>query len=437
MVGNDHAGSALPAFLLEVFMKAIGGVSIQTLAETYGTPLCVYDEEVLRQKLSAYASSFRSDALETGVLYASKAFSCKAIVSLAKEYELGLDVVSQGEMYTALAAGFDPANIYFHGNNKTPAELDYAIAHNIGTIVVDNLAEAELLADKMSGQYKTVRTLLRINPGVEAHTHHYIATAYVDSKFGISLLHEDEIIETIRTLQKRKNIIFDGIHAHIGSQIFDTDAFGEEIRKMFAFADRLNTVYGIPVQTVNLGGGFAAAYLQEDHPTPVPEMCRYIISRCEEENKKLKEPVRKVLIEPGRSIVAEAGFNIYTAGYIKKTPGKTYAFADGGMNDNIRPALYQAKYDAFIAGKEEQEKTTEYTIAGKCCESGDILIDSIKLPEIQTGDLLVLKSTGAYGYSMASHYNKIPLPAVVFAAEGKSRIVIQRETFEHLISLEI
>lgn len=414
----------------------IGGVPISQLAQQYGTPLYVYDEQYLRDMLGTYQREFRSAEFETGVLYASKAFSCKAIIRLIEEYGFCLDVVSDGELVTAMQAGYDCKNIFFHGNNKTLNELNLAKQAGVGTIVVDNRMEAELIRTVYADAAEPVHTLLRVNPGIEAHTHQYIVTAHVDSKFGISFLNEEELIETIRILQSGNNVVFDGIHAHIGSQIFDGQAFAEEIRKLFAFAAHLKEDYDITIHTIDIGGGFAVRYTDADSPIPIGEVCRMILNTASEENRKLNGQIKRLLIEPGRSIVAEAGYTIYTVGGIKKTPNKTYLFVDGGMSDNIRPALYQAEYDAFLAGKENEPAETEYTVAGKCCESGDILIQKIRLPKAEPGDLLVMKTTGAYGYSMASHYNKLLLPAVVFAKDGTSRTVIRRETYEHMLSLE-
>ena len=414
----------------------IGGVPISQLAQQYGTPLYVYDEQYLRDMLGTYQREFQSAEFETGVLYASKAFSCKAIIRLIEEYGFCLDVVSDGELVTAKQAGYDCKNIFFHGNNKTLNEMNLAKETGVGTIVVDNRMEAELIRKVYADAAEPVHTLLRVNPGIEAHTHQYIVTAHVDSKFGISFLNEEELIETIRILQSGNNVVFDGIHAHIGSQIFDGQAFAEEIRKLFAFAAHLKEDYDITIHTIDIGGGFAVRYTDADSPIPIGEVCRMILNTASEENRKLNGQIKRLLIEPGRSIVAEAGYTIYTVGGIKKTPNKTYLFVDGGMSDNIRPALYQAEYDAFLAGKENEPAETEYTVAGKCCESGDILIQKIRLPKAEPGDLLVMKTTGAYGYSMASHYNKLLLPAVVFAKDGTSRTVIRRETYEHILSLE-
>ncbi len=414
-------------------MIEIGGVQAVQLAEQYGTPLYAYDENMMRTRLKEFTESFRSELFDTEVIYASKAFSCKAMVSLVSEYGCGLDTVSGGEIYTALKAGFDPARIYFHGNNKSPAEITLALDKGIGTIVLDNEMEAAELIRQIRGTEKHISVLLRVNPGIEAHTHKYIVTAHVDSKFGFSLTDEETLVSTIKALQETGNISVKGLHAHIGSQIFDKQAYTELIRKMFRYAKHLKEDFGISMTQINLGGGFGARYTDEDTPVPVSEVCASILQTCAEE----KGSIEKVMIEPGRSIVAEAGYTLYTAGWLKKTPNRNYVFIDGGMADNIRPALYQAKYDAVIAGKEDMPAEIEYTVAGKCCESGDILIDSICLPEIKTGDILVMKTTGAYGYSMASHYNKLPVPAAVFVKDGTAREVIQRETWEHMTALEI
>lgn len=417
-------------------MATIGGTSVQQLAKEYGTPLYVYDEDHLRMMLDTYQKAFQTSAFETGVLYASKAFSCKAMIRLIQEYGFYLDVVSAGELVTAKQADYDCSKVFFHGNNKTPEELALARDCGVGTIVVDNQTEAERIKEVYQDSPYKVHTLLRVNPGIEAHTHKYIVTAHVDSKFGISFLNEEELVATIKVLQEADNVCFDGIHAHIGSQIFDKQAFREEIAKLFAYAGHLKETYGIEINTINLGGGFAVRYTDADAPIPIKDVCEAILSACEEENQKLNGQIKRVCIEPGRSIVAEAGYTIYTVGTLKKTPNRNYIFVDGGMADNIRPALYQAEYDAFLDGKETMKGEVEYTVAGKCCESGDILIQKITLPKAEPGDLLVMKTTGAYGYSMASHYNKLLLPAVVFSGSGKTRTVIRRETYEHLLSLE-
>lgn len=417
-------------------MLEINGARVDDLAKEFKTPLFVYDEDALRKKMSDYMTYFKSDDFETGVLYASKAFSCLAIYKLAIEYGMSLDVVSGGEIYTAKKAGFDMSMAYFHGNNKSIDEINLAIESGVGTIIVDNLMEAQLLNEMAKNSDHVIHVLLRVNPGIDAHTHKYIVTGHVDSKFGVSMLQEKELVDVIKTFDENPNTSFDGLHAHIGSQIFDKNAFVAEIEKMFGFIKKLEDDYGIQLNTVDLGGGFAATYTSEDHPIPLPEVCETILSTAKAQNEALGLNIKKLLIEPGRSIVAEAGSTIYTAGFTKQTPNKNYVFVDGGMADNIRPALYQAAYDADVANKMDEEKTVTYTIAGKCCESGDILIEGIKLPKCEPGDLIVTYTTGAYGYSMLSHYNKLPAPAVVFVKDGKAREVIKRETYEHMISLE-
>ena len=418
-------------------MITIGGIRADDLAKQYGTPLYAYDESAIKKQMGDFVSLFSAPDFETGVLYASKAFSCKAMVALAAEQGMYLDVVSGGELYTAKKAGFDCSKIFFHGNNKSREELEMAIEYGVGTIVVDNDMEAELLCECLKGTDKKMHTILRINPGIEAHTHEYVVTAHVDSKFGVALVEEEKVIETIRILENCENISFDGLHAHIGSQIFDKQAFVEEIRKMFDFVKTLKETYGISVDTLNYGGGFAVTYTKADSPIPLSEVCAVILDTSREENEKLGGQIKKLFIEPGRSIGGEAGYMLYTVGYLKQTPNKRYAFVDGGMSDNIRPALYQAEYDAVIAGKEEAAPAHTYCIAGKCCESGDVLIEAIDLPEIETGDILVMKTAGAYEFAMSSRYNKLPRPGVVFAENGQSRVVVKRETYEDLIALEM
>ncbi|MCR5230857.1 MAG: diaminopimelate decarboxylase [Solobacterium sp.] len=417
-------------------MFQIGHVDADRIAAKYGTPLYVYDEEVLRQKMESYRNHFRCSEFETGVIYASKAFCCKEMIRLAGEYGLFLDVVSAGELYTAYRAGFDCSRIFFHGNNKSLQELQMAAELGTGTVVADNLQEILLLREVLKKNNSEMHVLLRVNPGIEAHTHEYDVTAGNDSKFGISLAREKELTDAVFLLESDSRIHFDGLHCHIGSQIFEMQAYFEEIRTLFAFAAKLKDRYGISVNTLDLGGGFPAKYTENDHPLPIAAICAQLLQKCCEERKNCPD-VRRILIEPGRSIAAEAGYTLYTAGFMRDTASRHYIFTDGGMSDNIRPALYQAEYEAVIAGKEDAEKTQEYTIAGKCCESGDILIQRALLPQAETGDLLIIKSTGAYGYSMASRYNKLPVPGVVFAADGRMKEVVRRETLKDLTSKEL
>lgn len=417
-------------------MLHIGGMSVEALAQQFQTPLYVYDEQKLTDKMDAFVQLFQSDKFTCEVLYASKAFSCIGILALAHQHGMCLDVVSGGELYTAKKANFPMERIYFHGNNKSDAEIRMAFEYGIGCIIVDNVMEAYQVA-RIAKDYPTsMKTMLRVNPGVEAHTHEYIVTAHVDSKFGISITRMDEIWEVVKTLNDVDNIEFIGFHAHIGSQIFDAQAFKAEIETLSQFIANFENAYGYRASALDLGGGFAAYYTKEDAPIPLEEVCKMIIDTCTTEFERYNLNISKVMIEPGRSIVAEAGSSLYRVGFLKDTQSKKYLFVDGGMADNIRPALYQAKYNADLANKMNVEKSEVYTIAGKCCESGDILIKDILLPKAETNDLLVMYTTGAYGFSMSSSYNRLLRPAVVFVKDGNARLVVKRETYDDLIALD-
>ena len=406
-------------------------IDFRSLKEKYGTPLYIFDANHIKSNISNYLNYFKSNQFKTEVLYASKAFSVKEIYRIAKNMNLSLDCVSLGEMYTAKAVDFDFSKIYLHGNNKSIEELEYALNNNIGYIVVDNLMELEVLNDLCNKLKKTQNILIRVNVGVSAHTHKFIVTAHVDSKFGVMYDSED-FRKMMDIVNKSKYINFSGFHSHIGSQIFDLEAFRAALVKLIGYAKD----YNYPL-VLNIGGGFGVHYTDEDKPIPFDVVSKTLINTCEEEINKANIKIEKLCIEPGRSIVAEAGYTLYTIGYTKKTPNKEYYFIDGGMTDNIRPALYQAKYDCDIVGKENDIKNHKVTIAGKCCESGDLIIEDYNLPEAKTGDLLVTYTTGAYGYSMSSNYNKALTPAVVFVEDGKDKLVVKRMTFEELIEREI
>ena len=409
----------------------IANVDVKDLKEKYGTPLYIYDACHLKKNMEGYLKYFKSNQFETEVLFASKAFSVKEMLRIVKSEGMSLDVVSKGELYTALAVNFDPSKIYFHGNNKTIDELTYALNNNVGTIVVDNLMELYALEEVAKELDKKVNILIRMNVGVEAHTHKFIVTSHVDSKFGV-LYNSKDYIEMMDVLKDNKYLNFKGFHSHIGSQIFDLDAFKAALEKLLLIAKD----FSYPL-TLNLGGGFGVHYTNEDKPIPFDIVSKTLIETAENVLKEKNVKIEKLCIEPGRSIVAEAGYTLYTIGFMKHTPNKQYYFIDGGMTDNIRPALYQAKYDASIVGKEEMEKTEVVTIAGKCCESGDLIIENIKLPKAEKGDLLITYTTGAYGYSMSSNYNKALTPAVVFVEDGKDKLVCKRQTYEELIEREV
>lgn len=401
------------------------------LKNKYNTPLYVYDVDLIKEIINKYQQNFHSPKFQTEILYASKAFCVKEMLRLIKQQDLSLDVVSIGELYTAIAVDFDLSKVYFHGNNKSYDDLLFAINKGVKTIVVDNLMELETLEKLLTTINKQVDILIRLNVGVEAHTHKFIVTAHVDSKFGV-LYKSEDYNAMLKIINESKNINFLGFHSHIGSQIFDLNAFDAAIEKLILIAKDFSK----PL-VLNIGGGFSVHYTDEDKPISYDIVAKHLVSTVEIMLKKYDISIQKLCIEPGRSIVAEAGTTLYTIGYIKDTPNKLYYFIDGGMTDNIRPALYQAKYDAMIVGKENSPKTKVVTIAGKCCESGDIIIENTLLPEAETGDLLITKTTGAYGYSMSSNYNKALTPAVVFVEDGIDRLAVKRQTLEELIEREI
>jgi diaminopimelate decarboxylase len=413
----------------------IDGVPAARIAGSVGTPVIVYSQSQIENRLREFTENFRSDRLRTKVVYASKAFACGAMLELVKNAGCGLDVVSGGEMHLAKISGFPMDNVLFHGNNKTPAEICEALHSGCGTFVIDNRLELRRLISYAKDIKRKCRALIRINPHISAHTHSYIMTADLDSKFGISIDRKEEIFAMIEELCKSGYVEFTGFHAHIGSQIFEKDAYAGEIDTMAELIS-LTEKKGHRVKCLDIGGGFAAYYTSEDCPIPVPEVCQAIISACHSAMDKYAITLETLMIEPGRSITAEAGTTLYTVGGTKNTHSKKYVFVDGGMCDNIRPALYGAKYRCDLAEKMDRDKTETVTVAGKCCESGDILIHDIPLPPAEPGDILAVYTTGAYGYSMASNYNRIGRPAVVFAKDGKARCVIRRETYEDLDALE-
>ena len=311
-----------------------------------------------------------------------------------------------------------------------------AIELGVGTIVVDNLMEAKRLVRFCENPKHKIHVLLRVNPGIEAHTHKYIQTAFIDSKFGISTLDTDEIKAVIDTIQTNSNLQFDGFHAHIGSQIFELDAFKAEIEKICQFVQEFQNQTKIQVRTLDFGGGFGIRYTDEDQPVEIALVCKTIVSEAEKQIAAYELSVEEICIEPGRSIIAEAGYQLYTIGDLKQTPNRNYIFVDGGMTDNIRPVLYQADYDFDIATNADAPKTKTVCIAGKCCESGDLLAENTLVQPYQTNDLLLVSSTGAYGYSMASNYNKLAIPSVVFVDHGKIIPIIKRQTYQDLIQRE-
>ena len=415
----------------------IGGVDTTQIAERFGTPTFVYDVALIRERAYAFLNAFKAHGVKAQVAYASKAFSCVGMVQLVDELGLSLDVVSGGELYTALRAGIPARRIHFHGNNKGQEELELAIKSGIGCIVVDNFYEIHLIKEVAKKYNAVVPVLLRITPGIEAHTHEYISTGQEDSKFGFDLLC-GQAEEAIQVVTDDPSFRMLGFHCHIGSQIFETIGFTLTVEKVFTYLaqwkDRLDYV----PEVLNLGGGFGIRYTEEDTPLPVSAYIEATIVAVKEQAEKINIPFPEIWIEPGRSLVGDAGTTLYTVGSAKGIPGvRNYLSVDGGMTDNIRPALYQAKYDAALANRANESSSETYSIAGKCCESGDMLIWDLPLPSAKAGDLLAVFCTGAYGYSMANNYNRITRPAVVFVENGKVTEVIKRETYEDLVRLDL
>jgi len=415
----------------------VGGCDSVELAARFGTPLFVVDEATIRSQCRAYAGSFRSPGIDAEVIYASKAFICKEMCRIALEEGLSLDVSSGGELYVALAAGMPADRIYMHGNNKTPEELEYAIREKVGRLVVDSFNELELIGRLAAERSARPEILLRITPGIKPSTHSYIQTGQIDSKFGFGLA-DGTAMQAIRTALSTENVHLKGIHAHIGSQIFALHSYSKAIELIVEFMQQVRDETGFVVGELNAGGGLGISYEATDEPSTIEEYADVILGGVRSRTEAHGLPVPKVMIEPGRSIVGNAGVTLYRVGTIKKIPRvRTYISVDGGMSDNIRPMLYGAVYEAFIANKASVKKSVTATVAGKHCESGDILVKDARLPEVEVGDVLCTPATGAYGYVMASNYNKQPRPAVVMVAEGKARVIVRRETYEDLVRLEV
>ena len=411
----------------------IGGVDTIELVNEHSTPLYVMDQTLIEETIDKMKDAFKSDRFETQIAYAGKAFLTMAMVKIVDEKGLDLDVVSEGELYTAYKAGFPMNRVHMHGNNKTARELEMAIELGIKEIVIDNEDEIAKIEDICREKGKKQAVLLRIDPGIEAHTHQYIKTSGLTSQFGISLFQKN-LFDIVKRINDSEFLEFKGFHTHIGSQIFQSAFFMFALDEIFKYLDRLKKELGIIVETVNMGGGFGVYYTEEDDPAPIDDVLKEVITYTEAMEIKYRIGFKTLCIEPGRSIVGNAGTTLYTVGGIKETVGgKTYVFVDGGMADNIRPALYQAQYEAAILGDMNAIPDKEVTLAGKFCESGDVLIDKVKLANPKVGDLVGITTTGAYCYSMSSNYNRFAKPAVVFVKDGKSKVVVKRETLDDLI----
>ena len=409
--------------------------SLYELAHEYQTPLYVYDEFELHERMDEYKQLFKSKKFTTEVVYASKAFLVPELCNIVNEHGLWMDAVSIGDLFIANYSKFPLNNIIFHGNNKTNDELIYAVENGVGIIVVDNYDELIRL-DQIANERNThVNTLFRVNPGIDVHTHKYIKTALYVSKFGESIYDEKTINTILEAYKNSLNVSLLGFHAHIGSQIKEVKPFISLIDKMIEFTKNIEDKYEIKLPYLNLGGGFGVKYYEEDNEISLAYVLEKMIKRLEKTSKQLEYNLEKVFIEPGRSIVGTAGITLYECGFVKKTYGeKNYLFINGGMTDNIRPALYQAKYAVDIVNKAENEKNLMVDIAGKCCESGDLIATDTMIPQAEPGDILAVYTTGAYTYSMSSNYNSITKPAVIFVGKDV-KIVSKREKLEDLTRL--
>lgn len=413
----------------------IDGCSTVELAQKYDTPLYVYSERDIVSRFSELRRDFVEKYPGTRVAYAAKAFFPLAMAKLVKDENMCVDVVSGGELYTAMKAGFPAERIEFNGNNKLRSELELAVEYGIGRIIVDGLAELAMIEEICKEKGKTIRILFRVTPGVKSSSHDYIVTGKKDSKFGIPL-DDDVILPQVKAAIDSPYVEFYGLHFHVGSQLLDHDSHLQALEVLLELAGKIKETYGETVKELNLGGGFGVTYVDEKRP-PYSYFLDPMMERIEQwfTERNLEKP--QVVIEPGRSVVAEAGITLYTIGSIKDIRDiRKYVSVDGGMTDNIRPALYQAEYTGVIANKADAEKTETVTICGKCCESGDILIHDLKVPAPETGDIFATYSTGAYGYSMASNYNKNPIPAVVFVRDGQSRVVVKRQSYDDMLMNE-
>ncbi len=416
----------------------MGNLDVLKLVEKFGTPLYVIDENYFKNqcvKLKNTLKKFYGD--NSLVCYASKAFCCKEIYRLVQTEKMGIDVVSLGEMFTAIKAGFDCSKIYFHGNNKSVEEIEFAIKNKIGTIVVDNFDELNLIKKEAAKLNAKVNILLRLKPGVSAHVHEFIRTGQIDSKFGF-IISNGEAFQAIKTAISCEHINLKGAHCHIGSQILEIAPFVVAAKTMMEFFYKVKNELNYELNELNLGGGFGINYLPDESSLDVERCFEQTFLQIKKSCEQFQLKIPFIVIEPGRFLIAKAGITLYTIGGVKQIPEiKTYVFVDGGMGDNPRYALYNAKYDAVVANKANLEKTEIVSIAGKYCESGDLIGENIKLQKAVSGDILAVFATGAYNYSMASNYNKIARAPVVFINNSDVKLVVKRESLQNLIENDL
>jgi diaminopimelate decarboxylase len=413
---------------------SIGGCDLVELAEEHGTPLVVYDEGALRAMARAYREAFEAHYPGTEIVYASKAYFGQAMLRLAREEGLSVDVASGGELFAALHAGFPPERVHMHGNNKDAREIGEALEAGIGTVIVDNLDEIALLARQAGARDRVQRVLVRVTPGVKPSTHSYISTGQVDSKFGFSIA-GGPAEQAVAAVRAATSLSLEGLHCHIGSQLFDLSGYGAAAAIVADFAA---SVGGEDLTTIDMGGGLGIAYTRDDRPPSVDAYAEAVADAVRAEWGRVGLPAPRLMVEPGRSIVGRAGVTVYRVGGTKVIPGvRTYASVDGGMSDLLRPMLYGAVYEPLLANRADAEPTGTLRLVGKHCESGDVLVGEASLPPVGPGDLVCLPATGAYGVSMASNYNGVTRPAVVWVDGGAARVVTRRETYADLVARDV
>ena len=414
----------------------IGGCDVVDLAREFGTPLFIYDEQTVREQCRAYHGAFRALIDDYEIVYASKAFSCRAMAELIAQEDLSLDVATGGELAAARAAAFPPARIYFHGNNKSVAEIESGLDTGIGQFVVDSFEEIERLEAAAGARGRRQKVLVRVTPGVRPATHDYVQTGQQDSKFGFGLA-DGCAAEAVRRLRRAAHLELVGIHAHIGSQIFDLSSYRREIEVLFIALDDWRRDSGFECRVFNMGGGLGIRYTEADMPSSIAEFAETSVTAVRAGAERHGMAMPRIFVEPGRSIAGKAAVTAYTVGTVKIIPGvRTYVAVDGGMSDNLRPMLYDSRYEAMLASKAESPATDVVTVAGKHCESGDVLVRDVHIAPPEPGDILVTPSTGAYGYCMANNYNAQPRPAVVMVAGGQARVIIERETWDDVLRLQ-
>ena len=417
----------------------IGGNDLLKLKEKYGTPLYIVDIATIKNQCQRYKKNFTFSDLKVDMIYAAKAFICKAMCQLMGKEGLGLDVSTGGELFIALSSGFPSDKVYFHGNNKSEEEIRYGLESKVGYFMVDNFTELETLGKLCEANNIKQKIMLRINPGIKADTHEYIQTGKIDSKFGFGL-HNNKAMEAVKKVVQYKHLELTGIHAHVGSQIFNLSCYGELVEVMMKFIREVRDKLDVSITRINIGGGLGIKYIPEEKPPGIEDLSTVVFDAIKKCQKKFDVRLDRLYLEPGRSIIGNAGVTLYEVGGIKEIDGvKKYILIDGGMSDNIRPMLYQAKYDAYIANKMEDGKNTlgerkiHYSIVGKHCESGDVIINDIKLPPVSNGDFIVVATTGAYCYALSSNYNSQPRSAVVAVENGDNWTWIKRQTYKDLV----